>query len=273
MRRTPFISHCSEFPFVFARLNGATPKFIFFSDIPLSGPRLRPHPAKNPEAHSGVWRPPRWSAMAGPLDLKLAGVLAALESQARSGLAQAVIFINTDTEDCHISKPVPWSRRGQICSPFNPHHHGPTSPTHQISTTITMTDTGDDVWKAVEPQGLALAILVTTLTFTALTTIVMGMRVFIRVKTGHFGTDDWIMSAGYVSFFLSSFHTNLQVANRRPVGQLGAIHRRHLRFVFGHRHQREPPELCDEHRRLQSMFVSSRQGSKGSEFQFHADSV
>jgi hypothetical protein len=62
-----------------------------------------------------------------------------------------------------------------------------------------MADTGDDVWRAVKPEGLALAILVTTLVFVVLTTIVIAMRIFIRLKTGTFGTDDWVMSAGYAS--------------------------------------------------------------------------
>ncbi|KAK3990576.1 hypothetical protein QBC44DRAFT_62195 [Cladorrhinum sp. PSN332] len=55
-----------------------------------------------------------------------------------------------------------------------------------------------DVWQRVEPRGLALALVVTTGVFGVLTTIVMAMRVFIRIKTHNFGVDDWVMSAGYV---------------------------------------------------------------------------
>lgn len=55
------------------------------------------------------------------------------------------------------------------------------------------------IWKVVEPRGLALAIAATTIAFGALTTIVMGMRIFIRIKTHNFGTDDWVMLCGYVS--------------------------------------------------------------------------
>lgn len=62
-----------------------------------------------------------------------------------------------------------------------------------------MADTGEHVWRAVKPEGLALAILVTTLAFVVLTTVVIAMRIFIRLKTRHFGTDDWVMCAGYVS--------------------------------------------------------------------------
>lgn len=60
-----------------------------------------------------------------------------------------------------------------------------------------MADTGDDVWRAVKPEGLALAILATTLVVVVLTTIVIAMRIFIRLKTRNFGTDDWAMSIGY----------------------------------------------------------------------------
>ncbi|RYP59402.1 hypothetical protein DL769_008547 [Monosporascus sp. CRB-8-3] len=60
-----------------------------------------------------------------------------------------------------------------------------------------MADVDEDVWRAVQPEGLALALLVTTLTFVVSTTIVMSMRIFIRLKTRNFGTDDWVMSAGY----------------------------------------------------------------------------
>ncbi|KAK1526675.1 hypothetical protein CPAR01_13203, partial [Colletotrichum paranaense] len=56
---------------------------------------------------------------------------------------------------------------------------------------------GDDTWQAVEPQGLALGLLVTTVTLAILTTIVMAMRVFIRFKTNKIGSDDWAMLTGF----------------------------------------------------------------------------
>ena len=68
-----------------------------------------------------------------------------------------------------------------------------------------MDEVDPGVWRAVHPSGLALAILITTLAFVVLTTIVIGMRVFIRLKTGRFGTDDWVMSAGYASFLLAFY--------------------------------------------------------------------
>lgn len=55
------------------------------------------------------------------------------------------------------------------------------------------------VWTAVEPTGLALALLLATIAFVVLTTVVMGLRIYIRLKTRRFGTDDWVMTAGYVS--------------------------------------------------------------------------
>jgi hypothetical protein len=57
-----------------------------------------------------------------------------------------------------------------------------------------------NVWSAVKPTGLALALLLTTLAFVVLTTVVIGLRIFIRLKTRRFGADDWVMTAGYVSF-------------------------------------------------------------------------
>lgn len=57
---------------------------------------------------------------------------------------------------------------------------------------------GDDTWQAIEPQGLALGLLVTTVTLSILTTIVMAMRMFIRFKTNKIGSDDWAMLTGFV---------------------------------------------------------------------------
>ncbi|KXH68553.1 hypothetical protein CSAL01_02210 [Colletotrichum salicis] len=56
---------------------------------------------------------------------------------------------------------------------------------------------GDDTWQAIEPQGLALGLLVTTVTLAVLTTIVMAMRMFIRFKTNKIGSDDWAMLTGF----------------------------------------------------------------------------
>ncbi|KAL2877149.1 hypothetical protein SGCOL_007542 [Colletotrichum sp. CLE4] len=55
----------------------------------------------------------------------------------------------------------------------------------------------DDTWQAIEPQGLALGLLVTTVTLAILTTIVMAMRMFIRFKTNKIGSDDWAMLTGF----------------------------------------------------------------------------
>ncbi|KAK2012024.1 hypothetical protein LZ32DRAFT_692133 [Colletotrichum eremochloae] len=62
-----------------------------------------------------------------------------------------------------------------------------------------MTDVADaDVWRAVAPKGLALGLLVTTISFVILTSAIMVMRFYIRTKTKRLGVDDWVMLAGYI---------------------------------------------------------------------------
>ncbi|KAK2023301.1 hypothetical protein LX32DRAFT_708070 [Colletotrichum zoysiae] len=55
----------------------------------------------------------------------------------------------------------------------------------------------DDGWRAVAPEGLALGLLSTTISFAILTSVVMGLRLYIRAKTKRLGVDDWFMLAGY----------------------------------------------------------------------------
>ncbi|KAK4222208.1 hypothetical protein QBC38DRAFT_89084 [Podospora fimiseda] len=61
-----------------------------------------------------------------------------------------------------------------------------------------MADINHDVWQPVEPKGLAFALVIVTAIFVVLTTLVMTMRIYIRLKTHNFGTDDWVMTAGYI---------------------------------------------------------------------------
>ncbi|GJC88486.1 hypothetical protein ColLi_11324 [Colletotrichum liriopes] len=56
----------------------------------------------------------------------------------------------------------------------------------------------DDLWQPVEPQGLALAIVVTGTIFIALTTVVVAMRSWVRFRMKNAGVDDLAMIAGYV---------------------------------------------------------------------------
>ncbi|KAH8589243.1 hypothetical protein B0O99DRAFT_655550 [Bisporella sp. PMI_857] len=52
------------------------------------------------------------------------------------------------------------------------------------------------VWKSVQPEGLALAILVITILFTIICSLVVGMRVWIRLKTKLFSLEDYLMCIG-----------------------------------------------------------------------------
>ncbi|KAL8393516.1 hypothetical protein RB595_003314 [Gaeumannomyces hyphopodioides] len=56
---------------------------------------------------------------------------------------------------------------------------------------------GDDAWNTIEPEGLAMALLVSSGLFAGVTTVIMAMRVYIRVVKRNFGTDDWMMVGGY----------------------------------------------------------------------------
>ncbi|KAK2694663.1 hypothetical protein QWA68_005442 [Fusarium oxysporum] len=52
----------------------------------------------------------------------------------------------------------------------------------------------------IEPRGLGLAQLITSIIFGILTTVVVFLRTFIRVKNGVFGADDILMVIGYILF-------------------------------------------------------------------------
>ncbi|EQB58536.1 hypothetical protein CGLO_01206 [Colletotrichum gloeosporioides Cg-14] len=51
-------------------------------------------------------------------------------------------------------------------------------------------------WHAVEPKGLAARILGVTVGFTIVCLLVVGLRVWLRLKLSTFGTEDYIMCAG-----------------------------------------------------------------------------
>ncbi|RFU27484.1 hypothetical protein B7463_g8845, partial [Scytalidium lignicola] len=53
-------------------------------------------------------------------------------------------------------------------------------------------------WLAIQPTGLAAAILGVTLTFSILSFIVMLLRVGIRLRLGLFATEDWLMCVGFI---------------------------------------------------------------------------
>ncbi|EWG53872.1 hypothetical protein FVEG_17186 [Fusarium verticillioides 7600] len=54
----------------------------------------------------------------------------------------------------------------------------------------------------VEPRGLGLAQLITSIIFGILTTVVVFLRTFIRVKNRVFGADDMLMVIGYILFMI-----------------------------------------------------------------------
>lgn len=55
------------------------------------------------------------------------------------------------------------------------------------------------VFEPIEPEGLALALMVTTIVFTVLSTIVVALRFYARISLGLFSIEDWLMLAGWVS--------------------------------------------------------------------------
>ncbi|KZL82622.1 hypothetical protein CI238_04176 [Colletotrichum incanum] len=65
-----------------------------------------------------------------------------------------------------------------------------------------------DLWHRVEPQGLALSIVVTGTIFIALTTVVVAMRSWVRFRTKNAGIDDLAMIAGYM---INIVHTSVVV--------------------------------------------------------------
>lgn len=55
------------------------------------------------------------------------------------------------------------------------------------------------LWIPIEPSGLSMALVATSSLFAGLTTVVIAMRVYIRLAKRGFGVDDWMMVGGYVS--------------------------------------------------------------------------
>lgn len=54
-------------------------------------------------------------------------------------------------------------------------------------------------WQPVKPEGLALGTFITTVVLSALCTVIVFMRMYIRAKHRSLGTDDYLMCAGWVS--------------------------------------------------------------------------
>ncbi|CEI70583.1 unnamed protein product [Fusarium venenatum] len=57
-----------------------------------------------------------------------------------------------------------------------------------------------DSWEPVKPEGLALAMYVTTVILSVLCTIVVGLRAYIRTRNNCIGMDDYLMIAGWAAY-------------------------------------------------------------------------
>ncbi|RBQ79423.1 hypothetical protein FVER14953_21207 [Fusarium verticillioides] len=69
----------------------------------------------------------------------------------------------------------------------------------------------------VEPRGLGLAQLITSIIFGILTTVVVFLRTFIRVKNRVFGADDMLMVIGYVGFTTGISTVTVQLISSRKI--------------------------------------------------------
>lgn len=86
-------------------------------------------------------------------------------------------------------------------------------------------------WHALQPTGVAAAILGVAITFSILSTIVMSLRVFVRVRMGMFSTEDWLMCAGYVSAAKNKSLAKFCPLTRGLVDQYGTQLRYRVRHV------------------------------------------
>ncbi|KAH7192768.1 uncharacterized protein B0J16DRAFT_411442 [Fusarium flagelliforme] len=64
-------------------------------------------------------------------------------------------------------------------------------------------------WESVQPQGLALALFVTTVILSILCTIVVFLRTYIRTRNQCIGNDDYLMCAGWVAYMV---HNGIVIA-------------------------------------------------------------
>ncbi|KAH6949119.1 hypothetical protein FAVG1_13212 [Fusarium avenaceum] len=54
------------------------------------------------------------------------------------------------------------------------------------------------VYEPIQPEGLALSLLAVTIVFTILSTIVAGLRFYVRLSLHAFAVEDWLMLFGYI---------------------------------------------------------------------------
>ncbi|KAJ9264107.1 hypothetical protein DTO271D3_5600 [Paecilomyces variotii] len=53
-------------------------------------------------------------------------------------------------------------------------------------------------YEPIQPEGLALGLLVLTIVFTILSSIVAGLRFYVRISMRSFAVEDWMMLAGWI---------------------------------------------------------------------------
>ncbi|KAL7940704.1 hypothetical protein V8C42DRAFT_349298 [Trichoderma barbatum] len=70
------------------------------------------------------------------------------------------------------------------------------------SPVATMAVSDDNVFHYAKLEGLALGIFATSVVFSVLNTIVMGLRGYIRLRMKCFGMDDWLMTIGWATNLL-----------------------------------------------------------------------
>jgi hypothetical protein len=54
------------------------------------------------------------------------------------------------------------------------------------------------VYEPIQPEGLALSLMVVTIVFTILSGVVVLLRFWIRLSHSLFAVEDWLMLAGWV---------------------------------------------------------------------------
>ncbi|KAH7150538.1 hypothetical protein B0J13DRAFT_290189 [Dactylonectria estremocensis] len=94
-------------------------------------------------------------------------------------------------------------------------------------------------WHAIEPTGLARAILGVTLTFSILSIAVISLRIGVRLRLGRFATEDGLMCVGFVinmvhnSVICYGTFTGLGSPDSKiPGGTTGVIYMEGIKSIF-----------------------------------------
>ncbi|KAI3400711.1 hypothetical protein diail_1920 [Diaporthe ilicicola] len=94
-------------------------------------------------------------------------------------------------------------------------------------------------WHSITPTGLAADIYGTALAFSILSTIVLALRVYARMKMKQFSLEDWLMCIGWLinmvhnSVIIYGTHTGLGTPDSKiPGGPTGPIYMEGIKSVF-----------------------------------------